>query len=130
MALNLKTKTVVETAPVHLEDAVGEKLYDENGNPVIINIYGKSSKQYKQALADLNRKNINRKGKQQSFATNVEDNVDILVAITKSAENVDMGNGPIDTPAAFKELYSDSGLFFVKDQIQAALEDNENFIQK
>lgn len=130
MAFNITTTAVVETTRVHLTDANDEKLYDENGAPVEIEIYGKASKQYRQALSELSRKSLQRKNKPQSFATNIEDNLDILVAISKAAHNFDMGNGPIDTPEAFKALYSDSKLFFIKDAVQSALEDNANFLQK
>ncbi len=129
MALNLKTVAVGDTTRVHLVDANDEKLYDD-GKPAEIEIYGKASKQYRQALSALSRKNVLRKGKTQSFETNVEDNVDLLVAISKAAHNFDMGNGPIDSVEAFKALYSDASLFFIKDAVQAALEDNANFTQK
>lgn len=128
MALNLKTKAVVETARVHLVDANGDKLFDDAGKPAEIEIYGKASKQYKGALSALNRKNIQRKGKPQTLDVNIEDNVELLVAITKAAHNIDLGNGPLTTAAHFKELYSDPSLFFIKDAVQEALEDNSNFL--
>lgn len=130
MALNLKQTSVLETAMVHLVDAAGEKLYDEDGNAVSIQIYGKASRQYKQALSALNRKNIERKGKPQTYTTNVEDSIEVLVAISKAAYNLTLGDEEIDTPAKFKELYSDASLFFIKDAVQEALEDNANFLQK
>lgn len=130
MALNLLKSGVLETARVHLTDALGEKLYDEAGNAAEIEIFGKSSKQYKQALSTLNRKNIERKGKPQPYNTNVEDSIEVLVAVTKAAYNFDMGDGPLDTPAKFKALYSEPTLFFIKETVQEALEDNANFTQK
>lgn len=130
MALNLKSVAAVETTRVHLVDASGEHLYDDAGNKVEIEIYGKASKQYRQALAELNRKNIQRKGKAQPYSVNLEDSVEILVAITKAAYNLDMGDGPLETNDQFRALYSDTGLFFIKDAIQEALEDGANFLQK
>lgn len=130
MALNIKKSGVVETTKVHLVDAEGEKLFDEEGNAAQIELFGKASKQYKQALSALNRKNIERKGKPQPYSVNVEDSIEVLVAVTKAAYNFDMGDGPIDTPAKFKELYSDPTLFFIKETVQEALEDNANFTQK
>ena len=128
--LNIKSQSVAETTFVHLTDPVGEKLYGTDGNPVGVTIFGKASKQYKAALSELSRKNLARKGKPQSFSTNVEDNIDLLVAISKEAHNFDMGNGAINNQEAFKQLYSDASLFFIKDQIQEALENNENFTAK
>lgn len=132
MSFNIKAKALSETTFVHLRDpATDEKLYDEaTGEAVGITIYGKASSQYKQALSALSRKNLARKGKPQSFETNMEDNIEILVTISKEAKNLDIDGVPVATAAAFKALYSDTELFWVKDQVQEALEDNAAFTQK
>lgn len=130
MTFNIKTQSVVETTMVHLVDAAGDKLYDDKGNAVCVEVYGKASKAYRQALSNLSRKNIQRKGKPTSFETNVEDNVELLVAISKAAHNFDMGDGPINTPAKFEALYSDPSLYFLKDAVQEALEDSTAFMKK
>lgn len=130
MAFNITSTKVVDTTRVHLVDANDEKLYDDKGNKVEIEIFGKASKQYRQALSALSRKNVLRKGKTQSFEVNIEDNVELLVAISKTSYNLEMDGVVVDTPAAFKALYSDPSLFFIKDAVQLALEDNANFTQK
>lgn len=130
MAFNITSAAVVETTLVHLVDANDEKLYDEAGAAVMIEIFGKASKAYKNALSELSRKNLQRKGKPQSFSTNVEDNIELLVAISKTSHNLEMDGEAVDSPAAFKALYSNPHLFFIKDAVQAALEDNANFLQK
>lgn len=130
MAFNITSTKVVDTTRVHLVDANDEKLYDDKGNKVEIEIFGKASKQYRQALSALSRKNVLRKGKTQSFEVNIEDNVELLVAISKTSYNLEMDGVVVDTPAAFKTLYSDPSLFFIKDAVQLALEDNANFTQK
>lgn len=128
MAFNIKSKQLADTTFVHLTDPItDEKLYDEDNAPVGIEIYGKASSQYRSALAALSRKQLARKGKAQSFETNVEDNVDILVAISKAAVNFDYEGEAINSPLVFKRLYSDATLFWIKDQIQNALEDNSAF---
>ena len=134
MAFNINTKAVSDTATLHLEDpATGEKLYADEAQklPLEIVVYGKASKQYRSALAALSRKGMARKNKPQSFDQNVEDNVDILVAISKKANNFDMGDGlPIDNAEAFKGLYSNASLYWCKDQVQNFLESTESFLQK
>ncbi len=131
MAFNIKSQAVVDTAFLHLRDAVtDEKILDETGKPVGIELYGKASKQYRQALSELSRKALQRKNKPQSFETNVEDNVGILVSISKKAVNMDYEGKPIDSAAMFTTLYSDPTLYFVKDQVQEFLEDTAAFTQK
>ena len=131
MAFNINTKAIGDTTKVHLTDpSTDEKLFDEAGNAVSVEIYGKASKAYRQALSVLSRKSLQRKGKQQSFETNVEDNIDLLVTISKAAHNFEMDGAPVNSPEAFKALYNNPNLFWIKDQVQAALDDNANFTQK
>lgn len=129
MALNLDTLAVAETTRVHLADALGEKLYD-NDQPVEIEIYGKGSKAHKQALAELNRKSMQRKGKPQNLAVIMEDNADYLASISKASYNLDHAGAPVDSYETFKNLYMNTKLFFIKDQVQEALDDNANFTTK
>lgn len=130
MAFNIKTKKVSDTTFLHLRDpSTDEKIFD-NGAPVGIHLYGKASKQYRQALSELSRKGLQRKGKAQSFETNVEDNIGILVSISQSVENMDADGKPIMSAEDFKELYSDPSLFWIKDQVQETLEDTSAFLQK
>lgn len=129
MAFNIESAAVAETTRIHLEDAVGNKIFDGD-KPVEIEVYGKGSKQYRNALAALSRKNTQRKGKQQSFETNVEDGVEILVTISKTSHNLEIAGTPVTTPEAFRQMYSNPSLFFINDQVQATLDDNGNFLQK
>lgn len=134
MSFNITTKAVANTTTLHLEDpSTGEKMYADEAQtqPLTIELFGKASKQYRTALSALSRKSLARKGKAQSFETNVEDNTEILVAISKVAKNFDMGDGvAIDNADAFRKLYSDPSLFWIKDAVQAELENVEAFLQK
>ncbi len=130
MAFNITTKKVSDSTFLHLRDpATDEKLYDEDGNKVGIELYGKASKQYRQALSELSRKAVQRKNKSQSFETNVEDNVGILVAISKEAVNMDYNGEALDNAASFTKMYSDPTLFWVKDQVSEMLEDTAAFLK-
>ena len=131
MALNLASAAVAETTRVHLVNALDEKQYDpDTGLPAELELYGKASKQYSQALSTLNRKRIQRKGKEQPFNVNDEDGAAFLASLTKAAHNFDLGNGPLTTVADFKALYMDKSLFFIRDAVNTALEDNSNFLAK
>lgn len=132
MSFNIKSKAASSDATfLHLRDVVtGEKLYDEDNQPVGIDLYGKASKQYRQALSALSRKAMQRKNKQQSFEVNVEDNNELLAMISKKAVNFDYEGKAIDTNAMFMTLYNDAELYWVKDQVQEILDDDAAFMKK
>lgn len=130
---NITSIAQSETTVLHLENAVGEKLYADEAEtlPLTIELAGKASKEYKQALSELSRKNVQRKGKQGTFTQNVEDNIELLAAVSKRANNFDLGDKvAIDTLATFRKLYSTPGLYFIRDQVSAELENAEAFVQK
>ena len=134
MSFNISTKAVSTTTFLHLLDpATDEKLYDVdadgNKSPVGINLYGKASAQYRQALSQLSKKNLMRKNKPQSFETNVDDNNEILVAISQSS-NLNIDGVPVDNAKTFTKLYDEPSLFWVKEQVQATLDDTAAFTQK
>lgn len=131
MAFNIATKVVNPSVVLHLVDPETDtKMYDEKGEAVVIEIFGKASKQYRDALGALSRKTLARKNKPQSFETSIEDNVEILVSISKTS-NLALEDGtPVTSPAAFKELYSNPGLYWIKDQVQEKLDDTAAFLQK
>lgn len=133
MSFNINKKSISESTRLHLEDPeTGLKMYadDAKTQPLEISIYGKASKQYRQALSDLSRKALARKNKSQSFETNVEDNIDILVAISIEAHNFTDDDAQINTPEAFRKLYRNNNLYWIKDQVQSALESDANFLAK
>ena len=133
MKFNISTKQVNDTSILHLRDPETDTLMyadEAETQPLQIVMYGKGSKQYRDALSGLARKNMIRKNKQQSFETNVADNVEILAAISKVAVNFDQDGVAIDNTDEFKKLYSNPSLFWVKEQIQEQLDDTAAFLQK
>jgi hypothetical protein len=134
MAFNIKTKALNDRATLTLVDIETDlPLFadDAQTEPLQITLYGKASKQYKSALSKLSKKSQARKGKNATFDESVADNNELLAAISKEAFNFDMGDGvAIDTPEKFLELYSDSSLYWVRDQASAFLEETDSFLQK
>lgn len=133
MTFNINKKSIAESTRLHLEDPeTGLKMFadDEKTKPLEISLYGKASKQYRQALSDLSRKVVARKNKVQSFETSIDDNVEILVAISIAAHNFSDDDNEINTPEAFRKLYSNPCLYWIKDQVQAALESDAAFLVK
>lgn len=134
MAFNITTKAISDTITFQLVDpATGVAMFadDAEKKPLTVEIFGKASKQYRNALSALSRKSLVRKGKAQSFEQNVIDNNELLAAISKEAKNFDFGDGvAINSEAQFLKLYSDASLYWIKDQASEALEGgNTSFLK-
>ncbi len=132
MTFNINAAAVTDSARLHLEDAVGDKMYADEAKtlPLEIELKGKASKEYRAALAKLSRKDVLRKGKKQSFDVNVDDNAELLASISARAFNFTQDGEAIDNLAAFKKLYLTPGLYFIRDQVQAELDNAEAFLQR
>lgn len=133
MAFNINSKEVSETTLLHLVDpATDEKMYadDKEKEPLTIELYSKGSKQYRNALAAVKRKSVKRNNKVQSLEVDIEDNAEFLATVSKVAVNFDMNGKPIDSYEAFKELYGNPKLFWIRDQVDATIQDTANFLDK
>ena len=129
---NIKSKSIQESSTLHLRDVETEELLyaDEKQTiPLTISMYGKASKEYRQALSEMVRKNSTIKGT-PTFEQNVAANDRLLAKICIAAEGFDMGNGAINSFDKFLELFSDPALYWVKDQVSAHQEDVAAFLQK
>lgn len=111
--------------------ASDELLFDENGKAVEVVMYGTSSKQYRQAITDMQNRSLKRGKKQQSAEVMRQEGIDLLVACSHEIVNLEMEDGsPINSPTTFKALYSDDSFGWIKDQVDAALGDISNFLDK
>lgn len=134
MALNLSTAkfSTKDQATLHLRHPETDaNLYDDLGNPVEIVLLGKSSLQYRNALKAMQNRSINRGKKKASAELYEQEALEMLVACSVEAHNLVLSDDrPIDSPAAFKELYSDPGLLWIKTQVEEFLEEISNFLPK
>jgi len=134
MSFNITSKSLNDQATFTLVDPdTGAQMFSDDAEtqPLQITLYGKASKQYKNALSKLSKKSQARKGKQPSFDESVADNNELLAAISKEALNFDLGDGvAINTPEKFIELYSNAGLYWIRDQASAFLEETGSFLAK
>lgn len=130
---NIKTKSMNDTATLHLVDPVTEMpLYADEAEkkPLQIKLNGRASKVYKNALSAMLKKSSNRKGK-SSFEQSVADNNGLLSEVSVEALNFDMGDGvPIKTAEQFLALYSEPSLYWVQEQVNAFLQAPESFSTK
>jgi len=135
----LSSIAVAETSDLKLLSADDAPLfYEQDGRqlPTTAKLYGPGSKPYKQAQAKVSNRigeKFQRKGKfSQSAEEREADQVELLVACTISIVGLEF-DGPFEHlasltgPDLFRAIYSEPGLGFIKDQVQAHIGDWANF---
>lgn len=130
---NIASKKISEQATLTLVDpATGITMFADEAEklPLQIIVFGKASKQYRNALSTLARKSAARKGKTASFEDNISDNENLLAAVSFKAVNFDNAGEAIDTTEAFKKLYSTPELYWVRDAVSEFLESTDSFLVK
>lgn len=131
---NLDTLALSPTASLHLTHPVsGEYLYadgDKQKKPVTVDLYGTSSKEYRQAILALqNRALARERTKKKATAEQMkEEGVGLLVACSEKINNLDYNGAPVTTPEAFRSLYSDPKFSWLREQCDAFLGDNAGFL--
>lgn len=135
--LDITTKAVANTAPIHLKDAEGNHMYFGEGDarkPVQIILYGPGSPQYAEVEARQTNRAVKRMqdndGKiavaspEQRDAEQAED----LAAVTVALVNFTYppAGGATGTEL-FRALYADKSLGFITKQVLKAVGDWSNF---
>lgn len=136
MAFKLEVLAITDQ-PVNiplLHPVGGFELEDDEGNPVEIIMYGKNSKQYKQAIAIyqdkfLKSKSANRQGNRQAEELN-KMATELFVSVVKEITNLEYNGELVNNPDVVRRLLSDDDYSFVRTQVDNALEDLSNFINK
>jgi len=132
MAFDLNTLAAKDTTTLHLEHpATFVKLYadDAKTEPLLIELYGPSSKQHRNAVQALLDKRAARGKTKVSAEVAAEEWTDVLVACTISISNIELSPGvPLNTPEQFKALYSNPSFEWLTDQVTAARGDVGNFL--
>lgn len=137
MTFNIKARALADTTTIILKDPDTEmELFDddEQTKPLTIEIFGRSSKQYKTYMSAVLRKQeaSKRKNKQdnRTFEEILEESAELLAALTIKVSNFDYDGEAIVGKEMFKKLYLDPSLSWIGDQVSEALSDNGNFLQK
>lgn len=120
-----------ETSELQLRHPVtDEVLKDKKGNPMIAVIYGKHSSAYKNAHSNLVRELQKKGNKQKSSLEEAEEkSLNLIAACVKEFKNlnIEYADGQFldanDIPGTLKNA------FWIKDQIDKAVFDLENFMQ-
>lgn len=133
MAFNLKTLALKkDTFPLQLRSPLNdEPLVDDAGKKVIINVFGTASKEYRDAMRAMQARQLKRpKGKTATVAEIHEEGVELLVAVSESAENLELDGQPVSSPASFRALYANPEYSWVREQVDAAVAEVANFLEQ
>lgn len=126
--MNLKpTSDTVEVTLVHPN--TGEILKNDDDTDMIITVYASHSKEHKAILHEQTNKRLKvmQSGKKQEFtAQDIEEATLTLLSKTTASWDITYGGKkPKLTVTRAKELYDE--VFWIKDQIEAALAESLDF---
>lgn len=122
---------MAETSVLHLRDARDMPMYadgedgkPDTSKPIRVHVYGPGSKQYAHAKGKQNNLLMQRsirpdKYKDPTPEERLQEDIDLLVACTRSFENVG------DETA--ESIYSNQLLSFIRDQVLAHVNETKNF---
>lgn len=127
-----------DSVPVQFEDPRtddGTLLVDDEGNPVVIYLYGKASEKYRKDWNDR----LNKEFKKNSFKAKTnevkytaeslwEEGAERLVVCSDRIEGLTLNGKPIDSPEVFKALYLDASYEWLRSQVEKMLANDSNFI--
>jgi formylmethanofuran dehydrogenase subunit B len=127
--MDLSKLEIKETGFLHIKDAEGELMY-ENDKPVGIELFSLGSKQFQKAKAKANKKSIERFKKKGKFeAANAEDALqDRAEFLTDCTSNiVGLEYGKLTGRELAMAIYSNTSVGFIAEQVDAYLGDWANF---
>lgn len=127
MAVNALTKLAAEVSDIPVKNMDGSPMLDENNDPVTATMFSPGSKIWHVANATKRRKTMRKVrengGKLEAVADDIEETIDFLCAITKRFNGLEIP-GEADQVRA---IYSNPQLGYVRDQMEAAAGNWENF---
>ena len=131
---DITTQAAVDTAAIHLKGLDGEHLYDPDGNPIRVVVYGPGSKQFSQIEARQTARAVKRMqdndGKVSVGSPEERDRetAEDLAAITVSFENFDYPPAKGKTGVEkYQAFYLDRTLGHITKQVLKACNDWGNF---
>lgn len=128
---NLDTLSLRDTVELQLRHPVSDELLfadEEKTKPVVIELFGTSSKEYRNAITAMQNRALKRGKKQATAEVMKEEGIELLVACSAKALNFQYAGKPIADDAAFRTLYGDAKFSWLKEQVDAGLGDVSNFL--
>ena len=129
---NLETLALTNTVTLPIRHPVSDELlYADEGKtkPVDIELHGTSSKEYRNAITAMQNRALKRGKKQASAEIMKEEGVELLVCCSVKINNLSYNGKPVNDDTSFRAIYSDAKYSWLKDQVDALLGDNSNFLQ-
>lgn len=131
MNFNLNTLALKDTTEYQLKHPVTDAPLFADADetlPVTVELYGTSSKQYRNAIAAMRARDLKRKGKTPTFEEMRDEGVKLLVACSIKINNLELNNAPVDNEDAFQALYSDAQFSWLKKQVDDVLTSTDAFL--
>ena len=136
MSFDINAVQLSESSSFQLEHPVNGPIFagENDTDPVMIEVFGKSSKVFRNYMATQARKNAikQKSGKADKTPTAdevLESNAEFYATITKSITNLDMGGVPVDNFEAYRLLYANPKLDWVTTQVAALFSEQDSFLQ-
>lgn len=137
MSFDILSAQLNETATFQLEHPVNGPIFaGENETlPVMIEVYGKASKVFRNYMATQARKAAikQKTGKADKVPTAeevLESNAEFYATITKSITNLNMNGVAVDNFEAYKTLYANPKLDWVTSQVAAQFAEVDSFLSE
>lgn len=134
MAFNLNKRSTKDVFTLQLRDPETDELLFEDEakkKPVSVDLYGPGSTIYRNAILQLQNRQLKRGKKQMSAELLREESVELIAAaIAGSSGNIEYNGAVVTTKEQWVELLSDNSLEWLRDQIAAAQNDVSNFLPK
>lgn len=138
MSFELNSLAFSEETTLHLEHPVTnaplfapvKKGEDTESKPVQIVLKGSASQAYARAVdAMLKQKQQKARNRDLTPKEAREQNVEFLVALSVTANNLTLDGEAIDNADTFRKLYSDSRYDWIKEQVNQTLSSPESFLR-
>jgi DNA-directed RNA polymerase subunit F len=133
MSFDLSSLALKETFVLQLKHPVdGTPLFadKEMKKPVVVNLYGKASKQYQRAIEAMQTRALRRQAKKETIKPEElqKESLDMLKACSESATNLAVDGVDVKTADELRAVYADPRFSWLRDQVDEAIGDQSNFL--
>ena len=123
---------VSPTSTINLEDAEGDQLVNEKGEPISITVYGPGSKHYQKAQGVRNRAILEyvRKGSKKTMRDDDQQEMDAEFLSACTASFNGFAYKDLTGAEMFKAVYLDTSIGFIAEQVNKTIGDWANFTKR
>lgn len=133
MTFDISNLAIQDSTVVHLvHPATEEKLYADKDQKeaITITVASTASRAYRQAVAAMQNRRIKRGNKKDTAEQQKEEGIELLTSCCITSDNLKYKGHAVKTESEFRELLSDDGMSWVKNQVDEALGNVELFIKQ